>query len=182
MKIKDVMARDVQVCTQGIETLEELETAAHDGRLSEISGIGEKRLAGIIDSLAGRLGRVRERFGGRAAEVSPEEPSGAELLDVDRQYRENAAAGVLRMIAPRRFNLTGEAWLPILHTERGPRHYTALFSNTSRAHQFKKTRDWVILIGLRGHCAGRRIVRGRESECTAYYQAQALRESAVTRR
>jgi DNA polymerase/3'-5' exonuclease PolX len=36
----------------GIETLEELEMAAHDGRLTNLLGLGEKRLAGIRDSLA----------------------------------------------------------------------------------------------------------------------------------
>jgi len=46
-----------------IDTLEELESAAHDGRLSEIEGIGPKKLAGIIDSLASRLGRVRGQPG-----------------------------------------------------------------------------------------------------------------------
>ena len=69
----------------------------------------------------------------------------AELLDVDREYRHAAAAGTLRTIAPRRFNPAGESWLPILHTRRGPRRYTALFSNTARAHRAAKTRDWVVL-------------------------------------
>ncbi|MEK6604891.1 MAG: helix-hairpin-helix domain-containing protein, partial [Nitrospirota bacterium] len=114
-----------------IDTLEELESAAHDGRLSEIEGIGPKKLAGIIDSLASRLGRVRGLAGAAAAHGPSHEPSVAELLDVDREYRENAAAGSLRTIAPRRFNPDGEAWLPVLHTHRGPRHYTALFSNTA---------------------------------------------------
>lgn len=169
----------------GIDTLEELESAAHDGRLSEIEGIGPKKLAGIIDSLASRLGRVRGRAGAAAVHGTPHEPSVAELLDVDREYREKAAAGLLRTIAPRRFNPAGEAWLPVLHTQRGPRHYTALFSNTARAHQLGKTRDWVILYfdegdGERQHTVitaqrepmkGRRIVRGREPECEAHYRA-----------
>ncbi|MBI3809403.1 MAG: DNA-binding protein [Nitrospirae bacterium] len=170
----------------GIDTLEELETAAHDGRLSEIEGIGPKKLAGIIDSLAGRLGRVRGRPGAAAAHGPASEPPVGELLDVDREYREKAAAGSLRTIAPRRLNPAGEAWLPVLHTQRGPRHYTALFSNTARAHQLGKTRDWVILYfdegdGERQHTVitaqrdpmkGRRIVRGREPECEAHYKAQ----------
>lgn len=169
-----------------IDTLEELEAAAHDGRLSEIEGIGSKKLAGIIDSLASRLGRVRGRPGATAMQGSPQEPSVAELLDVDREYREKAATGSLRTIAPRRFNPAGEAWLPVLHTQRGPRHYTALFSNTARAHQLGKTRDWVILYfdegdGERQHTVitaqrdpmkGRRIVRGREPECETHYRAQ----------
>ena len=167
-----------------IDTLEELESAAHDGRLSEIEGIGRKKLAGIIDSLASRLGRVRGRAGA-AAHGPASEPPAAELLDVDREYREKAAAGSLRTIAPRRFNPAGEAWLPVLHTQRGPRHYTALFSNTARAHQLGRTRDWVILYfdegdGERQHTVitahrdpmkGRRIVRGREPECETHYRA-----------
>ncbi len=171
----------------GIDTLEELESAAHDGRLSEIEGIGPKKLAGIIDSLASRLGRVRGRAGERAAHGPAHEPSVAELLDVDREYREKAAAGSLRAIAPRRFNPSGEAWLPVLHTQRGPRHYTALFSNTARAHQLGRTRDWVILYfdegdgehqhtvitAQRDPMKGRRIVRGREPECEAHYRQPA---------
>jgi len=168
----------------GIDTLEELETAAHDGRLTDLAGIGEKKLAGIIDSLATRLGRVRSR-------VSPQlsdEPSVAELLDVDREYREKAAAGKLRTIAPRRFNPRGEAWLPVLHTQRGERHYTALFSNTARAHQMGMTHDWVVLYydggrderqctvitSQRGTLKGKRIVRGREAECARYYRGRQL--------
>ena len=34
-------------------------------------------------------------------------PAVAELLDVDREYRERATAGTLRRIAPQRFNPTG---------------------------------------------------------------------------
>jgi DNA polymerase (family X) len=166
----------------GIDTLEELEAAAHDGRLSDVEGIGPKKLAGIIDSLASRLGRVRGRYDA-TAHPPAQEPSVGELLDVDREYREKAAAGSLRMIAPRRFNPTGEAWLPVLHTQRGSRHYTALFSNTPRAHQRGTTRDWVILYyddgGGERQCTvitaqrdtlkGKRIVRGREPECETHY-------------
>ena len=164
----------------GIDTLEQLEAAAHDGRLKNIPGLGEKRVAGIIDSLASRLGRVP-----RAPKTTKSsDPSIAELMDVDREYREKAAAGRLHTLAPRRFNPKREAWLPILHTERGPRHYTALFSNSARAHHLGKTRDWVVLYfdgrdgerqctvitSQRGPLAGKRIVRGRESECLEYYR------------
>lgn len=169
----------------GIDTLEELEVAAHDGRLSDIEGVGPKKLAGIIDSLASRLDRVRRRGGMAATHPSTQEPSIEELLEVDREYREKAEAGTLRMIAPRRFNPKGEAWLPVLHTQRVPRHYTALFSNTARAHQLEKTRDWVILYfddgngehqhtvitAQRDPLKGKRIVRGLEPECAAYYRA-----------
>jgi DNA polymerase/3'-5' exonuclease PolX len=114
----------------GIDSLEDLEAAAHDGRLSEIAGIGKKKLAGIIDTLAARLGRVRRE--GHAG--STDEASVEELLSVDQEYREKAASGELVTIAPRRFNPSGAAWLPILHTHRGERNYTSLYSNTARAH------------------------------------------------
>jgi len=163
-----------------IDSLEDLETAAHEGRLAKLSGVGEKRIAGIKASLAERLGRVKTK---QESSVQSH-PTIEELLDVDREYREKAGSGQLHKFAPRRFNLTGEAWLPVLHTQRGERHYTALFSNTARAHQKGKTHDWVVLFyddGNResqctiitaewGLLEGRRIVRGRETECLKYYE------------
>jgi DNA polymerase (family 10) len=111
-----------------------------------------------------------------------------ELLDVDREYREKTASGEMPGIAPRRFNPTGEAWLPILHTHRGERNYTALYSNTARAHELGRVRDWVVLYydggfderqatvitSHRGALAGKRIVRGREQECFQYYQPELM--------
>src|SRR5574341_20805 len=41
----------------GIDNLEDLEAAAYDGRLQNIEGFGEKRLAAIRDSLSSRLNR-----------------------------------------------------------------------------------------------------------------------------
>lgn len=43
------------------------------------------------------------------------------LLVVDREYHERTADSDLPRSAPRRFNPNCEAWLPILHTERGDR-------------------------------------------------------------
>jgi putative hydrolase len=178
-------ARATQLHDQlGLESLEELEAAAHDGRLEMFGGFAGKRLAGIRDSLAHRLARIRPV---PAPEDGSHRPPVAELLDVDAEYRREATAGKLPKIAPKRFNPLHEAWLPVLHTIRGARHYTALFSNTERAHDLFKTRDWVVLY-YDGHdgesratvitadfgsARGRRIVRGRENECEAYYREQA---------
>jgi putative hydrolase len=165
-----------------IDTLEDLEAAAHDGRLSHPGGVGPKKLAGMIDLLATRLGRARNR----PAPAQEPQPSIAEILDVDREYREKAARGELPLIAPRRFNAKHEAWLPILHTQRGERHYTALYSNTARAHERNRVRDWVVLYydhgreeqqctvitAQRGLCADERVVAGRERECAAYYHVR----------
>ena len=169
----------------GIETLEQLEIAAHNGSLAEVPGFGEKRVRGIREALASRLGRTR-----RAGVVSRDSrPPVAELLDVDREYREKAASGRLRRIAPRRFNPDRRAWLPVLHTKRDSRHYTAMFSNTAQAHKLGKTHDWVVLYydtmdgehqatvitAQQGPLKGKRVVRGRESESAAFYESAAKR-------
>jgi DNA polymerase (family 10) len=165
----------------GLDTFQQLEAAAHDGRLERIAGFGPKRLTGIRNTLALRLERVAED-GHSEDDHTP--PPVAELLDVDREYLEKARAGELRLITPRRFNPEQAAWLPILHTERAGHHYTALFSNTARAHHLGKTHDWVVVYceddGPREHqwttitstfgpLRGRRIVRAREAECAALY-------------
>jgi DNA polymerase (family 10) len=175
----------------GIETLEELEIAAHDGRLEKIAGLGSKRIVGIRDLLATRLGRVRIQGG----KVRASEPQVSEILDVDAEYRRRVAREELPKIAPRRFNPEQKRWLPILHTVRGKRHYSALFSNTPRAHQLRKTSDWVVIYydgkgGERqctvitsafGPLAGRRIIRGREPERLKHY-LNPIPESARPRR
>lgn len=168
-----------------IETLEQLEAAAHDGRLAHIPGFGAKRVAGIRDALATRLGRPRRA----TAAARRAEPMVAELLDVDAEYLAAARRGVLPRIAPRRFNPGGEAWLPVLHTRRGPRHYTALFSNTALAHKLRRTDDWVVLYfdgangerqhtvvtATKGPLKGRRVIRGREAECERWYASPGAR-------
>jgi DNA polymerase (family 10) len=166
----------------GLDTLPELEAAAHDGRLEEIFGFGPKRLAGIRDTLAHRLERVGQTHG---ITGNTSQPGVRELLDVDGEYLDKAKAGALPLIAPRRFNPQRVAWLPILHTQRGDRHYTTLFSNTAHAHRLHKTDDWVVLYcddgpeerqwtiitAEFGPLRGRRIIRGREAECAQLYAA-----------
>ncbi len=166
-----------------VDTLEALETAAHDGRLAAIPGFGPRRIAALRASLQAILGRIGARRPCAEGPTRAEVPV-ALLLDVDRQYREQAEAGRLPTIAPRRFNPEGKAWLPILHGERQGWHVTALFSNTARAHELGRTRDWVVIYVYdgdhresqhtvvtesRGPLSGRRVVRGREAECREHY-------------
>jgi DNA polymerase (family 10) len=167
----------------GIETLTGLEEAAYDGRLAQVPGFGLKRLRGVRESLAGRF-RRRPLVPSRARRALPvNQPPVSELLDVDREYREKAKAKKLPRITPKRFNPTHEPWLPVLHTERGQTHYTALFSNTARAHELGMVHDWVviyrddhngagqwtILTAHYGPLKGKRIAPGREAECETYY-------------
>jgi DNA polymerase (family X) len=163
-----------------IGTLEALEAAAYDGRLDEVAGFGHRRVAMVRAALAGLLGRVRRPSPARA-----EEPAVGVLLDVGREYREKASSGELFKIAPKRFNPKGEAWLPVLHTARSEWQFTALYSNTARAHQLGRITDWVVIFfhkdgaaegqrtvvtETRGAAAGRRIVRGREGECATRHR------------
>lgn len=169
-----------------VETLEELEQAANDGRLDSVEGFGPERVQSVRLSVAGMLSgaaqRRIQRAQGKEDGVS-DEPDVALLLEVDAEYRKQAERGKLKKIAPRRFNPLGEAWLPILHTEGGGWHFTALYSNTARAHELGTTRDWVVIYyehdhredqvtvvtETRGALQGKRVVRGREDECRAYY-------------
>jgi hypothetical protein len=180
-----------------IETLAELHAAAWDGRLAKLPGFGEKRLRAVRESLAtrGKFDRPQQRKNESSA-IGVQIPSESdvinevpvtEILSVDQEYRARADADKLHRIAPRRFNPTGAAWLPVLHTQRGDRHYTALYSNTARAHLLGTTNDWVVIY-LENHSAtgehgrwtvitsqfgrlkGKRIVRGREDECSQHYE------------
>ena len=151
--------------------------------LEEVPGVGPS-IARVIRELLTRnrlpaLARLRERPEAPESDTPPVPPSVEELLDVDREYRRKAAGGELPLIAPLRFNPSRDRWLPVLHTRRGPRRYTALYSNTERAHRFGRTRDWVVLYsrdvtgehqytvitGTHGALRGHRVVAGREHEC-----------------
>lgn len=166
----------------GIKTLAELEAASWDGRLARVPGMGPKRIRAVRESLAGRFQRPpRERAAKAAALVA--QPSVGELLEIDEEYRRLAERDRLVRIAPRRFNPDGQAWLPILHAERGGRHYTAMYSNSGRAHELGATHDWVVIYdsakatggqwtvitSALGRQKGRRVVRGREAECAKWY-------------
>ena len=173
--------------TLDVDTLEGLEVAAHDGRLETVPGVGLRRVAAIratLDSMLARVGwRRRTHLDGPSVRV---------LLNVDQEYRERANVGRLPTIAPKRFNPSNEAWLPVLHTHRENWHFTALYSNTARAHELKRTRDWVvvyfyddhhqegqytIVTETRGPLAGQRVVRGLEQRCDAFYAGSSPAET-----
>jgi hypothetical protein len=175
-----------------VDTLEELELAAHDGRLERVAGFGPRRVRAVRDQLEAILGRssrhrarrgawLAQRAGERRDAELLQRPAVEALLAVDADYRERAGRGALRQIAPRRFNPERRAWLPVLHSERDGWHFTAMFSNTARAHELGRTHDWVVIYyqrdGDEGQCTvvtethgalrGRRVVRGREPETPA---------------
>ncbi len=173
--------------TLHVDTLEALEIAAYDGRLGSVPGVGARRALAIRSQLAVMLAHVRAapRWAGEPID----EPDVALLLAVDHEYRALARADRLPKIAPRRFNPEGKAWLPVLHADRGGWHFTALYSNTARAHELGRISDWVVVYfskdnrpeGQRtivtethGELAGRRVVRGRELDCREAAYGQPL--------
>ncbi|MCR9286342.1 MAG: helix-hairpin-helix domain-containing protein [Bacteroidetes bacterium] len=165
-----------------IHSLEELEQAAHNGKLAKVPGFGRKRVEAIRVSLAGLLSGFAHRRVIQVTSALDKEitiPSVALLLEIDSIYREKSFFGELKKIAPRRFNPRNLVWLPILHIEKEDWDFTALFSNTARAHQLNKTKDWVVIFyeknghegqatvvtETRGVLTGSRVVRGRERAC-----------------
>jgi Helix-hairpin-helix domain len=164
-----------------IDSLEALEVAAHNQRLEKIPGFSPKKVAMVQAWLAQVLGLQRPRL---LPDEPFTEPSVKLILQVDQQYRRKARAAELPMIVPKRFNPEGKAWLPVMHVTKQGWHFTALFSNTARAHQLNRTQDWVVIYfyddqhhesqhtvvtETRGALTGRRVVRGRETECREYY-------------
>lgn len=152
-----------------LETLEDLEHAIHFGNFA-LKGIGPRRKQMIASALAERLARRSKPYRWNKSS----QPSAALLLEVDRTYRDKAASGALRQIAPRRFNPTHEAWLPVMHSQVGDWHFTVLFSNSRRAHELGKIKDWVVIYhqrddepegwsivttSMHGATAGKRVVR-----------------------
>jgi putative hydrolase len=167
-----------------VDSLEELEIAAHDGRLEKVPGIGPGRAAAIRGAVAEIL---RHRLRGQKSRPRQEPPVDL-LLEIDEKYRKSAEENLLPTIAPKRFNPEGKAWLPIFHTDRKGWHFTALYSNTARAHRLERTHDWVVVYfydgdqregqrtvvtETRGSLIGKRVVRGREAECREYYRKSA---------
>jgi hypothetical protein len=149
------------------------------------NAIAEMLITGHWNQLARLRGESDEAASHAGIEL-PEAPPVELLLDVDREYRAKAAAGRLTLIAPKRHNPEGKAWLPVLHTRHGDWHFTALFSNTARAHELGRSRDWVVIFFYdgdhrehqctvvtenRGELAGQRVVRGREAECARLFDS-----------
>lgn len=189
--------------TLGIETLEELERAAHDGRLATVEGFGPRRVETVRANLGSILSQATQRRVRQRATASttpppaPPQPTVAQLLSVDEEYRRRAAADDLNKIAPRRFNPGREAWLPVLHTERDEWECTAVFSNTARAHELNATHDWVVIYyrpegkgqdaegqntvvtETSGRLLGQRVIRGREDECRQYYAETASAKEQI---
>lgn len=169
--------------TLHVDTFESLETAVANNQLDKVPGLGTKRKQGIEAWLLKHMGE--RQFRTRLSPAPDRSPDIELLLKVDTEYRKKSDANNLPLIAPKRFNPENKAWLPVLHTTHNAWHFTALYSNTERAHKLKRVFDWVIIYfyddhhqegqntvvtETHGELAGKRVIRGREQECKQYYQ------------
>lgn len=132
--------------------------------------------------------RTLQRSAAGEEVAEPAEPPVSILLDVGWEYRKTAEKDQLQTIAAIIFNPIGEKWLPILHTEREEWNFTVLFSNTKRAHDLKKTHEWVVIYyeqnDEEGQCTvvtralgtlkDKRVIRGREDECREFYEEKSV--------
>lgn len=166
--------------------------------LSGLKGVGEK-LAGLIREYVEKgnvellkdlekevppekLKAVEEKKSAHTF-AKPIELPVATILEIDELYRKEAAAGKLKKIAPRLLNPERKAWLPLMVRDYRGYRFTVMFSNTPTAHRLGKTDDWVVVYAekgkgenqctvvteSRGTLQGKRVIRGREKECTAFY-------------
>lgn len=166
--------------------------------LSGLKGVGEK-LAGLIQEYvetgkvelleelekevpAEKLKAVKRKKPGHTFAEPIEIPVGV-ILEIDEEYRRQAAAGELKMIAPRLLNPEKEAWLPLMNRAYKGYKFTVMFSNTATAHNLGKTDDWVVVYlqkekgenqctvvtESRGPLKGKRVIRGKEKECKDHY-------------
>lgn len=153
----EVPARKLYALVPGIgETLAERianqlntnkEQAAYDSRLADIiEGFGPRRIQNVRATLSGMLNQTAQRRAWHRAwgqnVERKEQPEVGTLLNVDTDYRRKA-----------------------------------------QAHELDKTQDWVVVYyerdseegqvtvvtATRGPLKGKRIVRGRETECKRYY-------------
>ncbi len=200
-----------------VPTLEALEVAARTGRLQTVHGFGPQRVKMVRDALPALLDRSaaqhrqphaqhnlqQETSVAQPMRSTDEHPSIKLLLALDADYRRQAEAGELRQIAPRRFNPTWQAWLPVMRVDREGWSFVVLYSNTAQAHRLDKTHDWVVIYvrpageneadegstsvatrqytvvtKMDGTLAGQRVVRGREREMQRYDERAAAETTA----
>jgi putative hydrolase len=173
-----------------IDSLEELERAAYDGRLAGMSNVGRRRAEAIQDSIASVMtqrAKRRLRHARSSDSTAPAmEPHVALILDVDEEYRAAASDGGLRTVERRRPGGWEYVSVPIIETVRGQWYFTAVYADVRTAAEpeadYARVRVSYSLDGAEGEClvttassgeiAGKRVVVGREVECRKHYRSQ----------
>ena len=168
--------------TLDVENLEELEVAANDGRLREVPGIGAQPRRGHPRRPGGDLEEGPRQAptpaGGRSPKSRPfsrsTESTGARPPP-EPSGRSRPAATTPMANGGSRCSVCDAV----------PGSFTAMFSNSARAHILERTRDWVVIsysgddgaegqvtvvTERRGPMASHRVVRGRELRLRGFLQ------------
>jgi putative hydrolase len=181
-----------------IETLEEVEIAAHDGSLEVVPGVGRERAAAIRVALAALLGRS-----GEPVPAIEDEPSVDILLAADKQYRKKRDHDALPQTLARSQRNAPPRWFALQETRRAGWHLTIVPADVIRAphiadsthstthpeisleegnqHEpdpvaiFFQNRTRLgglhfVLTANAGALTGHRVVKDRDPECCAYYR------------
>ncbi|MEZ5499691.1 MAG: hypothetical protein R3E77_09715 [Steroidobacteraceae bacterium] len=166
----------------GIESLEELEVAAHDGRLAALAGMGAKRLEAIRTALATLLG-TRLTKGGLLPAAALIAPSVADLLYVDETFRKFR---IKPDSAKRTGNADREPASPghmIIHLVHHGHNYTVMEGACASGGGLWRDRVSIMYDGADRwrqcmvvteqieHGPANRLILGRELECRKYHAA-----------
>jgi DNA polymerase (family X) len=152
-----------------IRTIAELEQAFSEHRIDQLP-LTEKRRQHLWETLC------QCRAEGEQVATILEEPSVADLLWVDHEYRRLARKNQLPTNTPGQSDPRGESESPLHFVRRHGWKYRAMFANTALAHRLGRSRDWVVIYFSNDKHRGqrtvvterqgrRRVVRGREREC-----------------
>jgi hypothetical protein len=177
-----------------IDTLEDLEVAAHDGRLKRLTQYTPRRMKMIQNALARILvhssRRNSRRFGdlARAGVIidmprsNVPSPGVSLLLKIDADYRDKVSANLLsKLKGPGDGGSDETAWPPILHTEVGDWQFTVMFQSPTRGADDNENRVVIfferdgledqrtVVTEGKGHLAGRRVVAGNSSDLFGFH-------------
>lgn len=159
-----------------VQTVDELAEAIHSPQFAALP-FGERKRQRLIHA-------VEERKRSCTLEPAAAEPSVADLLSVDEDFRRQVEGEQLFRVAASD-EAGGGGLLPLLSQRRNGWKLLAMYSNTALAHRLGRSRDWVVIYfqkdghkgqrivctERRGSLRGRRVVRGREEECRLYFGA-----------
>ena len=158
------------------DTLEQLEQAAHDSRLEHVPGVGARRALAIKGALSDRLGHRHFQRPSAFQWTADRAAAGCGPGISNEGGAGPSCARSLPSVSIR----PEKPGFPSCMRAATRWQFTVLFSNTQRAHELEKTNDWVVVYfhtdsEPEAQCTivtetrGPTVVRGRESDCIAYY-------------
>jgi hypothetical protein len=152
-----------------VQTVGELAALVHSPEFEDVP-LSDRRRHRLVQAVADWQQRSQ-------GAVPAAEPEVGELLSVDEEFRRQAGGGHVFHVAGS--GEEGAGLLPLLSVRRNGWKLLAMYCSSALAHRLGRNRDWVVVYfqrdqhrgqrtvvtERRGDLRGRRVVRGRESEC-----------------